>query len=523
MVSGGNMALKQKPKHEDLILYHIVSHPVLFSEFYRNVDLEEHDQPIELTQYQKEQLCDFAPEVSMSQARATGKTFTLSSLMHWLLINNAFPGDYIIYSVPNKVHLKPVWDIMVRELRTNSFLKHFISRTTGINASEFIIRLLNSTTLMCRITGNDGTGRNVVGLHTPFFLIDEAALYEWKSWIEMQPTINKHTPGYRLIVAGVHSGVRDENVLYFVDQISDSFTKHRHSALENPRYSEKQHQDDIKRYGGVDSDDYIRNVLGLPGRPSYAIFDRSLMSISNYPTFKIVLDGLRLKEDISEYLNHLRMLPPLPDEARDCIIGVDLGYSPDPTAIWVMYKNRSGVFKFHAKIRMNKVSYPLQMKLLDYLDSKYKPLVIGIDEGNTGKSEIQRLKLDPALAHKNYAERVVPVAFKSNIIMGKDAEGEDIKQELKPFIVTVAQEFTNSGRLVYTSTDYDFISELERMTHTKTANGNDVYRTLGIAGGQMGEDHFTSAMLCALMAYYKTVEMEEINPSKKKLYVARFF
>ncbi len=515
------MAIKERISDEDMILYEILRHPIMSMEFIRSIDLP-NDEEIEYEQYQKEMACDFSNTVSYTCGRAIGKTFTLSGLIIWLLINKAFPENYIVYSVPNKVHLSPVWDELIRLLRQNSVLRHFMPKSTGINASDFKITLLNGATLMCRIAGNDNTGRNVVGLHTPFFIIDEANLYEWKSWIELQFTINTFQSGHRLMVSGVPSGMRENNVLYYVDQISDTFTKHHITALQNPRYSEEDHERDLVQYGGIDGEDYKRNVLGQHGTPVSAIFDRALMKINPYPIYRLKFNGIKLSNRIGDYLEKLRTLPSVPVEAKHVIMGVDLGYT-DPTAIFILYKNKKGFIKFHARIQLNKVAYPLQTKIIDYLDTKFNPIVIGIDEGSSGISEIQRMKMDETLAYKNYEERIIPIAFQSNIEMGFDNDGEEIVQKVRPFSITLLQEYTNSHRIIYTSTDLEFVSELERMTYMRTPSGNTVYKTLSIHGGSgVGDDHFTSAMLCGILAYYLTEEMLEINPRKRKLAKARW-
>ena len=61
------------------------------------------------------------------------------------------------------------------------------------------------------------------------------------------------------------------------------------------------------------------------------------------------------------------------------------------------------------------------------------------------------------------------------------------------------------------------ITELERMTYTKNPGGDISYRTLTPKGGKKGEDHFTSALLCAVLAYYLTIEFMETKQQVKKL------
>jgi len=57
-----------------------------------------------------------------------------------------------------------------------------------------------------------------------------------------------------------------------------------------------------------------------------------------------------------------------------------------------LYINNNGRIKFHGRIRLDKVNYHIQEKIIDWLDTKFQPSIIAIDEGNTGKSVIPRLR-----------------------------------------------------------------------------------------------------------------------------------
>jgi hypothetical protein len=55
------------------------------------------------------------------------------------------------------------------------------------------------------------------------------------------------------------------------------------------------------------------------------------------------------------------------------------------------------------------------------------------------------------------------------------------------------------------------------MTYSKTPTGEIVYKTLTERGGKKGEDHFTSALLCASLAYYMNNELLDFRAKQKKL------
>jgi hypothetical protein len=323
------------------------------------------------------------------------------------------------------------------------------------------------------------------------------------------------------MVAGVPTGIRENNVLYIADQEDSSYTKHRVSAYDNPRFTESDEKYAAEQYGGKESDDYTHLVLGLHGAPIFALFDRNMMEISNYPVYKISLDGIKLKENLEEYIQRLSVFPSLKSDKLDVIMGIDLGYT-EPTAIVIMYQDTLGRLRFHGRIQLNKVSYTIQDRLIDLLDSKFRPSIIGIDEGSAGKAVVQRLQEAEDFLHKDYKTRMIPINFSSSIVLGHDLDGEEIKSKTKPFSVSVLQEYTNNHKIIYTSTDLELVTELERMTYSKNPSGDISYKTLTTRGGKQGEDHFTSALLCASLAYY--LANEELVAVRKpvKLFSSRW-
>lgn len=507
--------LKEKVAQEDLILYEILRNPVLCPEFIYNVDVDpRYDSEFSFTKYQKEVLSDFSNHVSMCTARAVGKTVTLVSIILWILVFKVFPGDYILYAVPSKVHLQPVWEGLLRAFRSNSFLSNFVQKNAGINSSNFSINTLNATSLICRIAGQSGTGSNLVGLHTPFILTDEAGYFPWNAFNEMQPDLNTFTKGHREVVSGVPTGMREKNVLYHVDQENPGYSKMRVSAYDNPRISESDIISFEEQYGGKDSDDFIHYVLGQHGKPVFALFDRSLLAIENYPILRMEIDGIKLSDNIAEMFTKIESFPALTEKNYGVILGIDLGYT-EPTAIQILYLDHYERLRFHGRIKLSKTPYPVQEKIIDMLDTRFRPMIIGMDAGNAGLSVIQTLKTATDYTHKNYNKRLYPIDFSSSTVIGVNPDGEENKVKTKVLTVSILQDYCNNRRLIFSHTDPEMITELERMTYTKNQNGDISYRTLTERGGTRGEDHFTSALLCGVGSYYFTKEYNLQKPGHK--------
>lgn len=510
------MALLEKVSQEDLILYEILRNPVLFYEFVNYVDKQEWEEEFNLDWYQKQFMLDFNEFVSISCARSVGKTASISGLILWMLIFNVFPEDYIVYSVPNRVHLEPVWvNYLVKLLRGNSFLSHFVDANRGINGSTYTITTKLGSSLLCRIAGTSGTGANVVGLHTPILMIDESAFYPYKTFLEAQPTVKTFLRGHKIIVSGVPNGLRERNVNWHCQNENKAYSKHHVSAFDNPRFTERDKQNAIEIYGDEDSDDYIHNVLGLPGKPIFALFDRELMEVSDYPVYKLAIDSTQQGENLGTFIDKFSLFPAIVEKNNGIFMGIDLGYT-EPTAIFIMYIDTLGRLKFHGKIKLTKVNYYIQERIIDFLDTKFNPMFIAIDKGGPGEPVVSRLKESTEFAHKNYKDKIIPIDFSSTVILGITSDGIEIKMKTKPLAVTALQDYSNQHKIVYSSTDIETIAELERMTYTKTPTGDIVYRTLTERGGKRGEDHFTSALLCAVLGVYLTTDLQKFENKKKK-------
>jgi hypothetical protein len=153
------------------------------------------------------------------------------------------------------------------------------------------------------------------------------------------------------------------------------------------------------------------------------------------------------------------------------------------------------------------------------LDDKFKKFdIIGVDSGGPGKPIVQDWMESDEFIHHGFAKRMHPIDFSTQIILGINADGEEIKVKMKPFAMSLAQEYSNSHRIHYSSTDMELIAELERTTYTKNPSGEVVYRTLTPRGGDRGEDHHTSALLCAVVANYIEKDMVNSKNKVKRLY-----
>ncbi len=503
---------------EEWAIYEVFRNPVWCGEFTRNLALEKSDPPWVFTDYQKEFLLDYGNLVSLRCGRALGKTESILTKIIWHAVNAFFDG--ILFTVPSKSHLDPVFLRIQRMFRLNPLLKYWMDRYS-VNSQSFLIKFLNGHDLMCRIAGQTGTGVNVVGLHTPIILLDEAAYYAWGTWVELQQVLNDWEIGHQILVSGVPDGRREKSVLYSCDT-DDNFSHHRISSYRNPRFTDEREEQLASQFGGRDSQDFIRQVLGEHGTPIFTVFDRAFLKLEDYDVPVIKLYGTQLSKDSQMPHRVVMNLPRPPKYADALIFGVDLGYV-QPTAVNALYRV-DGAWYFLFRLELHRINYDKQEQILDNLDTKYGPSYIGLDmgAGGQGKSFYHHLTSEPKYSKKNYFDRIVPVEFGGTVVIGTDEEGKELKERVKPFSVGRLQQLAHNQDIVFSLRDSDLVSELERVTYQKTAAGNVLYKVMTTGGSDRGDDHNFAALLTFVMVLHQKYDLKSTIQQKKKLMRSRW-
>lgn len=509
--------LIERLTEEELALYEVLRHPVWCYEFLSRLESEE--SVFEFTSYQKEILLDFNNMVSIRAGRAVGKTQSLIAKITWHAVNGFFRE--VLYTVPNRSHLDPVFLGIQKKFRVNPFLKYWLGRFS-VNAQQFMIKFMNNFTLICRIAGTSGTGVNVVGLHVPVIILDESSYYDWRTWVELQQVLNDWEEGNQMVVAGVPDGRREKSVLYACDT-SPSFTKHRISAYDNPRFTKEAEQRAIEQFGGKDSQDFIRQVLGEHGTPTFSMFDRENMRIEEYmyPTIRVF--GDKIKSDVHA-LDRIAINLPLPPKRSDSLVlGVDLGFT-EPTAIIALYL-LDNIWYILFRVELHQVNYDIQERFIDDLNDRYNFNFIGLDvgAGGQGKAVYNDFLYRPEFKNSRYEEKIIPVEFGGTVVVGVDESGKELKERVKPFSVTKLQQMVNSYEIAFSRKDDDLLTELERITYSKSsATGQIVYKASTPGGGDRGADHNFAALLTFAMVVFNKYDALLGRPNKPKLYKSKW-
>ena len=493
------MPLLKRLDIRELILLEVLEHPVFNPAFLR----QEVDSDWVHDDYQEEALADCGSFVSFRAARAIGKTETLIDKLIYYAITDFFPSKTLSIVTPNRVHLTPIWRRLIQWLNTHPFLRHY---KKGVNSQIYDLTLANGVVVDCRIAGVQKTGATVIGLHTSFLIVEEEGFFPWPIWVELLPTVNTWEQGFQIFICGTPSGERENNVLYFADEVSTQYSKHRVSALDNPRYTEDSKQRDIEQYGGEDSDDYRRLVLGEHASPVVRLFSRDTIETGKQRLFSATLSAGELEEDPTKLL---RLFDSLPRKTSTVAVGVDLGYI-DPTVISLFELVNDAWLNF-ARITLEHIKYPKQVTFLDRLDTMYEFSFLAIDEGHSGLAFSQELTSE-RFKHKGYINRIASVNFGLPVEIGTDLDGNAIKLLTRTLAVEKLRSLLDSHKVVFSETDEKLLSELERVEAVKNPSGKTVYRVRTPGGSLRGEDHIFASLLCFAYALY----MREDYVSREK-------
>lgn len=494
----------------DLAVLEIIEDPVLFGEFIRSTDEEiGMGQGWHYDNYQRKMLVDSSPYISIATGRTTGKTASMETRIIHTAVSNKYKkasANEILLVVQNKSQLEPVFLRLINFFRRHPLLEHFVDRF-GVNMSSHEIRLLNGCLVRCRIVGSTADS-NVIGLHVPCIFVDEGQVFNYAAWNSLMQCLTTWDEGFSLWVSGVPNGLREKNVLYECDQIDGKFSRHNVSRLSSIRYTKQQHETDLKQYGGENGDDYVHLVLGEHGSPAFSVFDRKLMRIEGYPVTVSILNNVSLEQHAGQY-NELLIAPELTADIQrkhDLIVaGIDAGFSNDPTIITILWRDRETlVWRELTRFELRRIKYPIQAKIIDWLDTIYRFNMISIDAGHSGLALCQILQDETGdFKSKNFSKRLIPVDFQANVITGYDDDDKEIKDRVRKFTIQTLQKWSQNDQIIaFTTQDDDIITELERVGFTRDMLGQPKFFVYSPQGGQKGEDHLLASLLTWVYGYY---------------------
>jgi len=274
--------------------------------------------------------------------RSTGKTESIKNRSCSHVFRRH--GENLLVTAPELIHLLPLTDAIEDRISGVHLLRSLLDKRnqkTGFTHRPFGVDFWDGTKIVGRIPRLTGTG--VKGQHQPDLIIDEAQDYPERGWTEIHETVMREhknrngKPDYTYHFYGVHSGARDSG--FYRNITRGHFKLVQITKMMTQGWSAKEKELAKGQYGGTQSPDYRRNILGEPGAPATAFFVISrLMACvdqkreSEYNELGYVAQELRV-EEVDEMDMEIGDILDLPSNVKNATGGIDVGLTNSPSVI----------------------------------------------------------------------------------------------------------------------------------------------------------------------------------------------
>lgn len=362
-------------------------------------------------------------------------------------------------------------------------------------------------------------------MHPKKLEMDEAQDYPEPGWVELGETLKYGEEDATWRSHGVSRGVRDR--YYKQTQPESGWFVHKYSAMHRPDWSPEERAAKAELYGSRDHPDYRRNILGLHGDASSALFvltrlmacvDQSPNSDYNtneYAHIRINDEKLR---DTGMPIEALLDFPARHREYTRTWIGMDVGMTNHPSEILVFaeeYPQSKGGgrradlpdmrLRCIARVHLERISSPDQRRVLHKMWEFYQPQAIAMDRTGLGLpiyQEIIESKIpgfSKSLRGYNFSEKIV-IGYEA----GEDFEPTDDEPYGKEIKANVLEYSSDMLRLyvdqeqIRLPWDIDMIREFQGQTYIVSKSNTDAY---GKKQFNKGKFHALDAARMALLGH----------------------
>ena len=453
--------------------------------------------------YQEQDLECKSDRIIHLDGRGVGKTYNLSTLLLWYCHVNR--GKSVLVAAPYRGQLDPIIGEVEFQLHNAPALHEVVAREKSgrfkIKRSPHVdITFKNGCTAHFRPAGTRGDAFR--SLHVDLILVDEAAWLPEAAWTALMPCLN---PGGEMRVYSTPNGLRDRTYyqLTGLDARKKGWTVFRWPAWIAPDWNDKRREDLIAFYGGEGTAGWRHEVAGEHGQPTYGAFSAALVmkavaEIEGYRRADLV------GEDFTDCLNEresrerLELLADLAGGRGRCWVGVDTGYTNDPTEVIVLEEDENEVLSLVARIHAERLPYPLVSELIALVDTVFDPIGIGLDRGGNGAAVEQELVSLDKFKDRGMPGKLVAYDFGGSIAVGEDAGGREIRKRTKEEMSRLISKALSAGKLRIPKQDPEVEDQLCTQTYVRTERGV-VY--------SKGRDHVVDALRTALLR-----RAQEIDP-----------
>lgn len=433
--------------------------------------------------------------------RSHGKSFAiLEPRLTAALFRSDYADEEIVLSAFRRLHVKDRMENVISILYKIPYFKAFILHVR--RQPNYEIKATTGVTIHGISVGDDPTAISIQGKHPVMKIIEEGQSYTMNAWKQWQSTV--HPEGCKELYCGVVDGRVDTPFRHLDTPGDPAIDKFANKRFHIPRYfdpwwNEALKQDCIKNLGGEVSDEYLQQVKAKWGSPASAVWD--ILAIydcmhRNQSCPRFEYDATTVDEFSEIYL------PEKPKDTRRIALGIDTGYT-EPTEI-ACFAQVSGRWQLFCRVGLRgKIIYEIQAKVIDKIASFYNAEFMGID--STSSPVIASILSNTAGAYKDkdYADRVVEVAFNENIEY--EISGEKRKSKTKNF----ATDFLRSmfKKLLFElPLDEELVSQFNSEKQKKTSTHLIILTPDNV--------HITDSFRCFVVAYFKKYMEDFIEQDK---------
>lgn len=457
-------------------------------------------------------------------ARAIGKSVGMQMRSWAFPFTN--PGEEMLLTAPELIHLDPVTKLVEDRIMSIRMSREFLQKrgqSSGITHRPFEAKFRNNSRIVGRIPQKDGKG--VKGMHPKKLEMDEGQDYPEPGWVELGETLKYGEEDATWRTHGVSRGVRDR---YYKQTMPESGWKvHRITAMHRPDWGAQERAAKAELYGSRDHPDYRRNILGLHGDATSALFvltrlmtcvDQDVTSqynSSEYTHIRINDDGLR---DSGMPIEELLQFPTMHQAYTRFWVGMDVGLTNHPSEILIWAEeypqSKAGGAKADipnarlkciARVHLERISSPDQRRVLEKIWDVYRPQAIAMDRTGLGLPIYQEIMHgDTAPAGMKAAMR--PYNFSEKIVIGYEEPDEavydpedliEIKANVLEYSSDMLRSLVDQSRIKL-PWDMDMIREFQGQTYTLSKSNTDAY---GKKKFNLGKFHALDAARMAILGY----------------------
>lgn len=454
-------------------------------------------------------------------ARAVGKTQSII-LRAWAFPIQ-FPGFEMVVTAPELVHLNPltsrIEDRIKQTRLTRELLPGGVGR--GFTHRPFQANFLNGCKILGRIPQKDGKG--VKGLHPLRLEMDEAQDYPEPGWTELVETLRYGQEDSQWRAHGVSKGVGGR--FHAVTQPGSGWYVERITAMHRGDWTDVERRDKAALYGGRDSADYLRNILGLHGDATNPLFvlHRLMACVDDNEGSEYNQDiyyHRRVNDEMLKGGDIMDLIDPPRIHLQGWKVfwmGMDVGLTNHPSEVLIWgeetLKLKTGnvvALRLLARIHMRRIRASDQRRVVAHLIRLYKPQMFSMDRTGLGHPVFQDLQdenpeLMKYIAGYNFSEKIV-VGYEDHEDY-EDPKDFEIKRIAKEHAYDLLRTYVDGRRLIFPF-DTGLLSEWNGQTWTReTATTRDAYGRKRFSQGEFHTlDAGGLAVLAKEMAIFEKVQ-----------------